>query len=149
MSFFWLATHSQILIFSNIILHNFIVVSKVVSSFFKVFIFLRIRCVKLEMCEWICVNIRYIKWRSVKFRKLAQRLVGLIVVKGIFSGLYSVQLIFERLNFQMWRLRKGLGKRVGSYYSYKLRLLYELKDTNLSYLSNVKKIKKSLHYSLH
>ena len=37
--------------------------------FFMVFIFLGIQCAKLKMCEWICVNVRYLKWRSVKFRK--------------------------------------------------------------------------------
>ena len=56
--------------------------------------------------------------------------------------LYSVSLIFESLNFQIRRLRKELGQRVGSLYSCKLRLLHKLRDTNLSYLSKDKKLKK-------
>ena len=47
----------------------FFLVSKSVFSFFEVFIFLRIQCAKLKMCQWIYVNIRYLKQRSVKFRK--------------------------------------------------------------------------------
>ena len=43
-SYDWL-TPSQILIFSNLILHNFILVSKSNSSVSKLFIFIRIRCV--------------------------------------------------------------------------------------------------------
>ena len=30
------------------------------SSVFLLFVFLRIRCVKLKICEWICTNIRHI-----------------------------------------------------------------------------------------
>ena len=33
-----------------------------------------------------------------------------IFPKGFLVGLYSVSLIFERLNFQMWILRKELGQ---------------------------------------
>ena len=47
-SYDWL-TPSQILIFSNLILHNFILVSKSNSSVFKLFIFIRIRWAKLKM----------------------------------------------------------------------------------------------------
>ena len=63
----------------------------------------------------------------------------------IFQRKYLVGLYllgFGRLNFQIWRLRKELGQRVRSYFSYKLRLLHELRDTSLSYLSKDKKDKK-------
>ena len=43
-SYDWL-TPSQILIFSNLILHNFILVSKSHSSVSKLFIFIQIRCI--------------------------------------------------------------------------------------------------------
>ena len=56
-----------------------------------------------------------------------------IFQRGFLVGLYFVLLIFERLNFQMWRLRKELVK---------LRLLRELTDTNLSYLSKYEEDKK-------
>ena len=46
--------------------------------------------------------------------------------------------MFEHLNFEMWRI----SQRVRSYYSYKLRLLRELRDTNLYYLSKDKENKK-------
>ena len=71
----WL-TFSQNLIFSNLILHNFILVSKSNSSVSKLFIFTRIRCAWI--CIRICINIRY---RSVKFRKPVQ---GLVFFKGDF-----------------------------------------------------------------
>ena len=45
----WL-TPSQISVFSNLILHNFILISKSNSSVFKLFIFIQIRCTKLKMC---------------------------------------------------------------------------------------------------
>ena len=43
MTFYDWLTPSQILIFSNLILHNFKLVSKSNSSVFKLFIFIRIR----------------------------------------------------------------------------------------------------------
>ena len=52
--------HSQVLILSNLLLHKFILVSKCVSSFFKVSIFLWIQCAKLKMCKWICASENFI-----------------------------------------------------------------------------------------
>ena len=46
-------TSSEILIFSNLKLHSSILVSKSVSSLFRVFMFLRTRCAKLKMRELI------------------------------------------------------------------------------------------------
>ena len=40
------------------------------------------------------------------------------------------------------KIEKRISQRVSSYYSYKLRLLHELRDTKLSYLSKDKKDKK-------
>ena len=43
----------------------------------------------------------------------------------------------------MWRLRKELVNQLGvGNYSYKLRLLHKLRDTNLSYLSKDNEDKK-------
>ena len=58
-SYDWL-TPSQILIFSNLILHNFILVSKSNSSVSKLFIFIRIRCVlnlHQNLCQYQIHNI--------------------------------------------------------------------------------------------
>ena len=46
-------TSSEILIFWNFKLHSSILVSKSVSSLFKVFMFHQTRCAKLKMCELI------------------------------------------------------------------------------------------------
>ena len=59
MTFLWPATPSRVLIFSNLILHNVILVSKKNSSVFKLFVFLQIRCAKLKIRQWICVSIRH------------------------------------------------------------------------------------------
>ena len=45
-------TSSEILIFSNLKLHSSILVSKSVSSLFKVFMFVQTRCAKLKMREF-------------------------------------------------------------------------------------------------
>ena len=121
MTFLWLATPSQILIFSNLILHNFKLISKYVSSYFKVFIFLQMWCAKSKMCEWICVKASprtYISQRT------------------FLVGLYFVSHIFERLNFRMWRLRKELGQWA-SHITVLKSCVYcvKLRDTYLSYLS--------------
>ena len=52
-------TSSEILIFSNLKLHSSILVSKSVSSLFKVFMFLRTRCAKLKMREFIIQGFPY------------------------------------------------------------------------------------------
>ena len=144
MTFLWLATPYQILIFSNLILHNILVSKSNSSAYnkfarhkqvlmwrvklmvlwtlnrqakiflrnssdFKLFIFLRIRCAKLKICEWICVNIRRITWH--KFPKASPRTY--IFQRGFLVGLYSVPLIIERLNFKMWRLGKELVNESG------------------------------------
>ena len=119
MTFLWLATPSQILIFSNLILHNFKLISKYVSSYFKVFIFLQMWCAKLKMCKWICVKASprtYVSQRT------------------FLVGLYFVPHIFERLNFQMWRLKKELGQWA-SQITVAFIARVKLRDTNLSYLS--------------
>ena len=53
-------TPAQVLIFSNLILHNFILVSKINPSVSKLFIFIWIQCAKSKMWKSISVNIRYI-----------------------------------------------------------------------------------------
>ena len=52
-------TYSEILIFSNLKLHSSILVSKSVSSLFKVFLFLRTRWAKLKMRELIIQGCSY------------------------------------------------------------------------------------------
>ena len=42
------------------------------------------------------------------------------------------------------KIEKRISQRVSSYYSYKLRLWHELRDTKLSYLSKDKKDKKKV-----
>ena len=54
-----------------------------------------------------------------------------------FCGAYNRT--FEFLNV---KIKKKISQRVKSYYSYKSRLLHQLKDTNLSYLSEDKEDKK-------
>ena len=54
-----------------------------------------------------------------------------------FWGAYNRT--FEFLNV---KIKKRISQRVKSYYSYKLRLLHHLRDTNLSYLSEDKEDKK-------
>ena len=104
----WL-TPSQILIFSNLIMHNFILVSKRNSSVFKLFIFIGIRYARLKICEWTCVNIRYITLRKIP--KAIPRTY--IFQSGFLVGLYSLPLIFKHLNFQMRRLRRELVNELG------------------------------------
>ena len=67
-------TSSEILIFSNLKLHSSILVSKSVSSLFKVFMFLQTRCTKLKMHELIIQGFPYLGvWGSPPIsRKSAQ-----------------------------------------------------------------------------
>ena len=48
----------------------------------------------------------------------------------------------SRFEFLNVKIKKKISQRVKSYYSYKSRLLHQLKDTNLSYLSEDKEDKK-------
>ena len=69
-----------------------------------------------------------------------------IFQRGFLVGLYSVPLMFERSKlcskFSNLEIEKRIGQRVRSYYSYKLCLSQELRDTTLSYLSKDKEDKK-------
>ena len=78
----WL-TLSQSLIFSNLILHNFILVSKGNSSVSKLFIFIRIRCV-LNLCP----NLRQYQIHNAVLNSKSQP-NDLYFSKGIFSGIQS------------------------------------------------------------
>ena len=128
MAFSCLATPSQILIFSNLILHNFILISKSVLPFLR---YLSLSLNSMRQVEHVPMNLRQYQIHKVtqcKIPKANRRTY--IFQRRFLVDLYSVPLIFERVNFQMWRLRKELGQRVRIYYSHKLRLLPELRDTN-------------------
>ena len=94
--------------------------------------------------SFITLSINDIKYCSVKFQKWAQRLIlfkedsflGLI----IFWGSY-----IRNLNV---KTEKRICQQVRSYYSYKLCLLLELRDTNCLIYQKIKRYK-NLHYSLH
>ena len=105
-SYDWL-TPSQILIFSNLILHNFILVSKSNSSVSKLFIFIRIRCV-LNLHP----NLRQYQIHNVVQNSESQP-KDLYFSKGIFSGLIFWAAYNRTVDFQMWRLRKELVKELG------------------------------------
>ena len=60
----------------------------------------------------------------------------------IFSGLTFCAAYIRTFEFSNVKIDKRISQRVRSYYSYKLRLLHELRDTNLSYLSKDKEYKK-------
>ena len=107
-SYDWL-TPSQILIFSNLILHNFILVSKSNSSVSKLFIFIRIRCV-LNLHP----NLRQYQIHNVVQNSESQP-KDLYFSKGIFSGLIFWAAYNRTVDFQMWRLRKELVKELGEF----------------------------------
>ena len=136
MTFLRLATPSQILIFSNLILHNFILVSKSNSSVSKLFIFIRIRCV-LNLHP----NLRQYQIHNVVQNSESQP-KDLYFSKGIFSGLIFCAAYVRTFEFSNVKIEKRITQWVGSYYSYKLRLLQELRDTNLFCLSKDKEDKK-------
>ena len=135
-------TSSEILIFWNFKLHSSILVSKSVSSLFKVFMFLQTRCAKLKMCELIIQGFPYLGvWgesphqpkicsapstckdsppidhphhqphpftRNVNYpplNKVTQCKISkarprtYISQRELLVGLYSVALLFKRLNF--------------------------------------------------
>ena len=136
MTFLRLATPSQILIFSNLILHNFILVSKSNSSVSKLFIFIRIRCV-LNLHP----NLRQYQIHNVVQNSESQP-KDLYFSKGIFSGLIFCATYNRTFEFSNVKIEKRISQRVRSYYSYKLRLLHELRDKNFSHLSKDKENKK-------
>ena len=84
MTFLRLATLSQILIIANLILYNFILVSKSNSPVSKLFIVTRIRCVLS-----LHLNLR------------------------IFSGLIFCTAYNQTVDFQMQRLREELVSELG------------------------------------
>ena len=59
--------------------------------------------------------------------------------KGIFSGLIFCAAYIQTFEFSNVNIEKRISQRVRNYYSYKLHLLHELRDTNLSYLPKDKK----------
>ena len=61
---------------------------------------------------------------------------------GIFSGLIFCAVYIRTFEFSNVKIEKRISQRVRSYYSYKLLLLHELRDTNLFYLSKDKEDKK-------
>ena len=50
----------------------------------------------------------------------------------------------QTLQFSNVNIKKRISQQARNYYTYKLRLLHKLKDTNLSYLSKDKKYIKKL-----
>ena len=102
----WLAP-SQILIFSNVILHNFILVSKSNSSVSKLFIFIRIRCV-LNLHP----NLRQYQINNVVQNSESQP-KDLHFSKEIFSGLLFCAAYNQTVDSQMWRLREELVNELG------------------------------------
>ena len=99
--FLWLATPSQILIFSNFILHNFILVSKSVFSFFN-------SLNSMRQVEIVQMNLHQYQIHKVTCKIPKASPSTYIFQRGFLVRLYSVPLIFQRFNFQMWRLRKEL-----------------------------------------
>ena len=61
--------------------------------------------------------------------------------KGIFSGLVLCAAYIQTFEFSNVKIEKRISQQVRSYDSYKLHLLKELRDTNLSYLSKDKEDK--------
>ena len=91
--------------------------------------------VQMNLCQF-----QIHKVTSCKIPKVSPRTY--IFQGGFLVGLYSVPLMFERLNFSNVEIEKRISQPVRSCYSYKLRLSHELRDTNLSYLSKDKEDKK-------
>ena len=107
MTFLRLATPSQILIFSNFILHNFILVSKSVFSFFNSLNSMR----QVEIVQMNLHQHQIHKVTSCKIPKTSPWTY--IFQRGFLVGLYFMPLVFKRLNFQMCRLRKELVNELG------------------------------------
>ena len=102
----WFAP-SQILIFSNLILHNFILISKSNSSVSKLFIFIRIRCV-LNLHP----NLRQYQIHNVAQTSKSQP-KDLYFSKKIFSGFMFCVAYDRMVDFQVWRLREELVNELG------------------------------------
>ena len=102
----WFAP-SQILIFSNPILHNFILISKSNSSVSKLFIFIRIRCV-LNLHP----NLRQYQIHNVA-QTFKSQPKDLYFSKKIFSGFMFCVAYDRMVDFQMWRLREELVNELG------------------------------------
>ena len=62
--------------------------------------------------------------------------------KRVFSGLIFYAAYIQTFEFSNVKIEKRISQRVRSYYSYKLRLLHELRDKNFSHLSKDKENKK-------
>ena len=103
-NFLILATLSQILIFSNLILHNFILVSKSNSSVSKLFIFIRIRCV-LNLHP----NLRQYQIHNVVQNSESQP-KDLYFSKGIFSGLIFCAAYIRTFQFSNLNIEKELDQ---------------------------------------
>ena len=140
----WL-TFSQNLIFSNLILHNFILVSKSNSSVSKLFIFIRIRCV-LNLHP----NLRQYQIHNVVQNSESQP-KDLYFSKGIFSGLIFWAAYNRTVDFQMWRLRNELVKEFGELVltikSYYFRYSQQ-KEVTTFFSDNKKIIKLRMKYKI-
>ena len=144
MTFLRLATPCQILIFLNLILHSFILVSKSVFLRYLSFSELDVEIVRINLWQY-----QIHKVMSCKIRKTSPRTY--IFQRGFLVGLHSVPLVLEHLNFQMWRLRKELVYQLGvailtscvycTSWEIRIYLIYQ----------KIKKIKNNLqlHCSLH
>ena len=146
MTFLRLATPSQILIFSNFILHNFTLVSKSVFLFYGIYLSPNL----MRQVEIVQMNLRQYQIHKVTSCKIPKASPWTsFFQRGFLVGLYSVPLIFKRLNFQMCRLRKELVNELGvpiltscvycTSQEIQIALIYQ----------KIKKINNSLHCSLH
>ena len=98
MTFLRLATPSQILIFSNFILHNFTLVSKSVFLFYGIYLSPNL----MRQVEIVQMNLRQYQIHKVTSCKIPKPSPRTYIFQSEFLVLlYSALIIFERLNFQM------------------------------------------------
>ena len=100
----------------------------------------------MRQAENLPMNLRQYQILKATLCKISKVRRRAYIFQWLFLvGLYSVPLLFERLNFQIRILRKELGQGEELLFL-QVVLLNKLRDTNLSHLS---KDKKGLHSSLH
>ena len=114
----------RILIFSNLKLYNFILVSKSVSSFFKLFLSY------LSPNSMIQVENEGMNLHQYQINKELKPTKGLIFVRGIFSGLIFCAAYIRTFEFSNVNIEKRISQWVRSYCSYRLCLLHALKPNS-------------------